>query len=208
MFYLKPSVPPSLFLSGLTKLEWLLKWSSIQYNPVLHTSSPEVLIQWSLRVLMRSKEVKNPIAYAFEPIRVNIVVRPVPMESGDSGKSERMPELETQHIGNNKWCRCGACIPMLSHVENVCCQEVNLEHLIQDCCVKRCPTSCVVAVTSVTRCWMCHRFYSHCPHCHFAIIFNIIIFVKSKGVAFAEVNETRRLLFVLLQHRRSTRSLA
>lgn len=70
--------------------------------------------------------VRHPIAYAFEPVRAEGVLAP-PTEPDLESDDERDISERT---GNSRWCLCRACVPMSSDAESVCCQEMNLDHLI------------------------------------------------------------------------------
>ena len=81
--------------------------------------------------------IRNPVAYAFEPVRTTAVRRAPPVELDDGEESVTLQNLpEDVRVGNVAWCRCGRCIPMQTEVESVCCLDMdNLESLIHGNCI-------------------------------------------------------------------------
>lgn len=76
---------------------------------------------------------RHPIAYAFEPVRAEGVLAP-PTEPDLESDDEQERDV-SERTGNSRWCLCGACLPMSSDAESVCCQEMNLDHLMDHSCI-------------------------------------------------------------------------
>uniref|UniRef100_A0A667WXP1 P2X purinoreceptor 7 intracellular domain-containing protein n=1 Tax=Myripristis murdjan TaxID=586833 RepID=A0A667WXP1_9TELE len=69
---------------------------------------------------------RNPMAYAFEPVRRR--------ERMENISSEEQPLVASgvERVGNTTWCLCGHCTQMPTATESICCREVDVDHLVRD----------------------------------------------------------------------------
>uniref|UniRef100_A0A667WGZ6 P2X purinoreceptor 7 intracellular domain-containing protein n=1 Tax=Myripristis murdjan TaxID=586833 RepID=A0A667WGZ6_9TELE len=69
---------------------------------------------------------RNPMAYAFEPVRRR--------ERMENISSEEQPLVASgvERVGNTTWCLCGHCTQMPTATESICCREVDVDHLLRD----------------------------------------------------------------------------
>ncbi|KAL2098293.1 hypothetical protein ACEWY4_007500 [Coilia grayii] len=70
---------------------------------------------------------RNPVAYAFEPIRRE---RKVQIKKVGDLDEPLLLLSGVERVGNTAWCSCGHCTAMPTPWESVCCQEAHLGHLL------------------------------------------------------------------------------
>lgn len=74
----------------------------------------------------------HPVAYAFEPVREEPIVATF---QSDNDEDETWANNDEDRQGSTQWCMCGACVPMDTQLESVCCQELTLNHLRLGQCI-------------------------------------------------------------------------